>query len=378
MLLDYFIIKDRLFLLAISKKSADITDIGIDKDFISKISGYRNLIKNYNPAKLSNDYNQFFIKKSHDLYIKLIRPIKKNINGKQLLIIPDRELNLIPFETLITDTISERGQYYNNYLVFQNSITILYSPDQLFTEQKYLSQRSRFFGFAPNYNDSINHGIYSLPGAIDEMESISDYFNSTIYVNEKASKIRFLDCTDEADILHLALHTVISDIKPLYSALYFSSDDNPGIDTMFTYEILDRKLRSKLLILSGCNTGYGELKYGEGVINLARSFIYSGVDNIIVTQWEVADKSSSVLMKYFYKNLTQGGTVDMALQKAKVDFLLNEDPVKHHPYYWSGYISVGKPVKYIHNLSLTYFLIILFTVLSFLFLILYIKKKRNN
>lgn len=378
LILDYFLTNNRLFILGIQKDKEELLEVSIDSNFTKILSFYRKYIENYDIDSITRKMNAEFIEASYFLYTKLVAPFNDWINDKQLIIIPDRELSLIPFETFITNKEHTKNGI-QDYLVFKNSINVLYSIDQLFTEQKYISKRSKFIGFAPTYTDGVmRNGLLELPGAAIELESISNYFVGKTFIGKQASKRSFFKEAMHADIIHLALHTHLSDIKPLYSELYFFNETNQSIDTMFTYEVLDKQLTSRLLVLSGCNTGYGELRYGDGVINLARSFIYSGIENLIVTQWSVADKSSSAIMRSFYNYLAKGNSVDVALQKAKIDFLLTQDPIKHHPYYWSGYISVGKPVKYQKGKELSFIIIISLSILSFSFLILKNRKKVNK
>ena len=76
-------------------------------------------------------------------------------------------------------------------------------------------------------------------------------------------------------------------------------------------------------------------------MSLARGFIYAGVPSIVMTLWEVQDKSGYEIMSSFYSYLKQGNTKDIALQKAKIDFLSGANMFKSHPYYWSSYILTG-------------------------------------
>jgi len=110
------------------------------------------------------------------------------------------------------------------------------------------------------------------------------------------------------------------------------------------------------MVLSACNTGIGEIVKGEGVFNIARAFFKAGVDNIVLTQWSVADHSSVNLMNGFYYYLSKGYDVDIALQKAKIDFLMKGDPIKTQPFYWAPFICYGEPTA-IQNKNLNRLLI---------------------
>jgi len=96
-----------------------------------------------------------------------------------------------------------------------------------------------------------------------------------------------------------------------------------------------------MVVLSACNSGDGKLLKGEGVMSLARGFFYSGCPSLIMTLWTVEDLSGSSLMTGFYKFLAQSYPKDVALQKAKLAYLETADPLKSHPYFWSGYVAIG-------------------------------------
>ncbi len=96
-----------------------------------------------------------------------------------------------------------------------------------------------------------------------------------------------------------------------------------------------------MAVLSSCKTGVGKLMKGEGVMSLARGFMYAGCPSIVMTLWEVSDKSGARLMEGFYKSLKQGNSKAEALREAKLDFLKNADNLKANPYFWSTYVVIG-------------------------------------
>jgi CHAT domain-containing protein len=102
------------------------------------------------------------------------------------------------------------------------------------------------------------------------------------------------------------------------------------------------KFNAQLVVLSGCNTGFGKLRFSEGLVSLARSFFYTGVRTVAFTLWPVADNAGSDLVSLFYKGLGHRQTLDVALRNAKLTFLDHADPVKVHPFYWANYIVVGR------------------------------------
>ena len=83
------------------------------------------------------------------------------------------------------------------------------------------------------------------------------------------------------------------------------------------YEIYNLDLAARMVVLSACNTGAGMMKNGEGIMSLARAFVYAGVPNIVMTLWTVSDRQSYKLMLGFYRHLISGRSTESALQKGK-------------------------------------------------------------
>jgi CHAT domain-containing protein len=116
---------------------------------------------------------------------------------------------------------------------------------------------------------------------------------------------------------------------------------------LYAYEISQLNLNAQMVVLNGCNTGYGVLRKSEGLISIARSFFYTGVKTVAYSLWPVADNSGSVLVSGFYKELKKNEPLDDALRDTKLSFIESTDPVKAHPYYWANFMIAGNtdPVR---------------------------------
>ena len=131
------------------------------------------------------------------------------------------------------------------------------------------------------------------------------------------------------------------------------------------------------MVLSSCNTGTGLLYSGEGILSLARGFIYSGSQSVVMSMWEIEDKSGTEIVKAFYKNLKKGYSKSVALRKARVEFLKNADQLRAHPYFWSALVIYGDNTPIYTSDVIKYFIAGAIAVLL-LFLGYYFRKRRYS
>ena len=88
-------------------------------------------------------------------------------------------------------------------------------------------------------------------------------------------------------------------------------------------EIFELDLNASLVVLSGCETGLGNLSSGDELIGLTRAFIYAGTPSVVASLWKVDDASTAVLMSSFYKNLKTKTKVE-ALRQAQLEMIRGE------------------------------------------------------
>ena len=93
----------------------------------------------------------------------------------------------------------------------------------------------------------------------------------------------------------------MNETDPQLSCIYLQPDEPKDDGKLYAGEIYNLKLDANLVTLSACKTGLGKITKGEGVIGLSRALIYAGARNIIVSYWNVADRSTAQLMKDFYQ-----------------------------------------------------------------------------
>ena len=147
---------------------------------------------------------------------------------------------------------------------------------------------------------------------------------------------------------HLPSNFIPGTINPLFrcglafsGANYYWSKGVPRQnheDGILTgYEISQLDLHDvQLLTLSACESGLGEITGDEGNIGLQRAFKLAGVQNMLVSLWQVPAKQTAELLSIFYRNWLNGNSLNIALQKAEKEM----QGKKYPPYFWAGFVLI--------------------------------------
>lgn len=96
---------------------------------------------------------------------------------------------------------------------------------------------------------------------------------------------------------------------------------------------------TKLVVLSACETGLGDVVSGDGVYGLRRALAVAGTESQLITLWKVDDEGTKDLMVSYYKRLMANVDRSKALRQTQLEMLQN--PQYQHPYYWAAFIPSG-------------------------------------
>jgi CHAT domain-containing protein len=118
------------------------------------------------------------------------------------------------------------------------------------------------------------------------------------------------------------------------------SGDDDGVLTALEAAYLDL-LGTKLVVLSACDTGVGEVKNGEGVLGLRRALVLAGSESQVMSLWPVSDEAAKDLMIPYYKALQQGEGRSDALRQVQLRMLRGRKD-QRHPFYWAAFIQSGE------------------------------------
>jgi CHAT domain-containing protein/Tfp pilus assembly protein PilF len=314
---------------------------------------------------------------------KVMRPVRALVgDAKQLLISPDGELNLIPFAALV----DEQGRY----LIERYSVSYLTSGRDLLRMQVKRESRSRpvvladpDFGDPPVVASRVGAGgrveiDYSrvffgpLPGVGHEVRALKGLLPQATFLTGGQATKAALKRVGAPSILHIATHGFFlpnggraggggaAQAKDatrlgkggdrvenplLRSGLALAgANRGPGVEddgVLTAFEMAHLDLwGTKLVVLSACDTGVGEVKAGEGVYGLRRALVLAGAESQMVSLWPVSDRSTRELMASYYEGLTRNEGRGEALRRAQLKLLRGG---KHsHPYYWASFIQTGE------------------------------------
>ena len=103
-------------------------------------------------------------------------------------------------------------------------------------------------------------------------------------------------------------------------------------------DLYSLKLSSELVTLSGCSTGLNTVVGGDEMLGLVRGLLFAGTRAVLVSLWDIDDKSTADFMRVFYGCLASNPDKGLALQKAMQEMR----EVYPHPYFWAPFVLIGK------------------------------------
>jgi CHAT domain-containing protein/lipopolysaccharide biosynthesis regulator YciM len=315
---------------------------------------------------------------------KVMQPVRKLLGEtRRVLISPDGALNLIPFAALV----DERGQY----LVKQYSFTYLTSGRDLLrlqvkTQSKQgvmvvadpdfggdatpcLDRKLKIAGGAVDFSQVLFCPLAGTAGEAQALQALMP--DVTVLMKQQATETAVKQAAGPK-ILHIATHGFFLEdvvMKPaaaargllvasgqtgagmkvenpllrsglgLAGANLHKSGDDDGVLTALEASGLDL-WGTKLVVLSACDTGVGEVKNGDGVYGLRRALVLAGSESQVMSLWSVNDEATRDLMIEYYTRLQAGEGRAEALRKVQLKMLANKN--RRHPYYWASFIESGE------------------------------------
>jgi len=338
------------------------------------------------------------IEKSRVLYDLIWCPIEAEMKGvKKIYISPSGLLNKVSFAALTNKDGKFLFDIYNlNFLANVDQIQLddsglmLQSSDNMalyggiIYNMSIPNQLSQVNEYCPVNNPEIlayNAPVemrnasrsewYYLKGTLKEIENIQAELQkkniaAKSILGEKAVEESFKSLSSKSpSIIHIATHgyfipsqktlknnlTVDNELRNVENPLFRSGlimaganrawkndsiikgvDD--GILTAYEVSLLDLS-KTKLVVLSACESGLGDIKGSEGVYGLQRAFKMAGVQYLIVTLWEIQDEVTVEFMTEFYRSWLSGVDIQSAFKSAQ-----DKMRKKYEANYWAAFVLI--------------------------------------
>ena len=322
---------------------------------------------------------------------QIMQPVRQLLGEKRLVLLsPDGVLHLVPFAALV----DEQERYLAEQYRF---IYLTTGRDLLRLQVKAQQAQGPVVVANPDFGTpAVTEGNRRLPpvgakdavnvaqlafsplsGTAEEARMLKTILPSaTVLMQSSATKSAIKDRAAPS-ILHIATHgffledvvmpsvpmtsrgLLISDVLPedfvapgvrvenpllrsglaLAGANTHSSGEDDGILTALEASGLNL-WGTKLVVLSACDTGVGEVKNGEGVYGLRRALVLAGAETQMMSLWPVSDEGTRDLMIAYYKALQAGQGRGEALHQVQLQMLARPD--RRHPFYWASFIQAGE------------------------------------
>ncbi|HEV2205124.1 MAG TPA: CHAT domain-containing protein, partial [Candidatus Acidoferrales bacterium] len=321
-LIEFFAVRENFVAAIVTRDTLEITPLTP----ISRVANLARMLDfQISKFRLAADYVRTFhdsmlaATQAHllELYTELIAPIRARLSAKHLVIVPHGVLHYLPFHALFDG---------DRYLA--DSFTISYAPSAgIFA----LCQRKP--SIASGAPVVIGVPDARAPFIQNEAESVSRALpGSQLIVGAEEGEAALREKGLASRLIHIATHGHYRPDNPLFSGIRL------GKSYLNLYDLYQFQLNADLVTLSGCATGVNVVGAGEELLGLVRGLLHAGARSLLLTLWDVQDRSTSDFMSAFYRHLASRTDISVALQNSMAE-LREKHP---HPYHWAPFVLIGK------------------------------------
>jgi CHAT domain-containing protein len=320
--LEFFQTGDRILLTLIDRRRVEILPITIAPRVANILRLLQFQLSKY---RLGSEYAQMFrdsmmqstLTHLRALYEELLAPVRARIDCEHLLIVPHGVLHYVPFHALHDGS---------GFII--DRCTVSYAPSaSVFAacarRQATASGPALLMGVPDEKAPSIRTEIEQL-GALMP--------GSLRYVGASASEYILRSHGPASRYVHIATHGFFRQDSPMFSSIRL------GNSHLSLYDLYQLKLPVELVTLSGCATGLNVVASGDEVIGLSRGLFQAGAESLLLSLWDVHDRSTAEFMKLFYSALQSGRTKAQAVREA----MLEVRESYPHPHQWAPFVLMGK------------------------------------
>ena len=252
-----------------------------------------------------------------DLYQKLFAPLRPRLDSSHLIVAPLGFLHYLPFHAL-----------HDGSGFLMDSYTVSYTPSGSVyalccARQAVFEERAVVLG-VPDVR---------APGIETEARTVASILpNARLFLGEDATTQVLREQGHASRFVHIATHGIFRGDNPMFSSIRL------GDGHLSLFDLYDLPLSAGLVTLSGCSTGLNVVVGGDELFGLMRGLLSAGAHSILVSLWDVYDRSTADFMAAFYRDLENHGNKARAAQQA----MLAVRDRYSHPFYWAPFVLVGK------------------------------------
>ena len=269
------------------------------------------------------------------LYDVLLGSIADLLQGDELIVVPDGPFCLAPYSAL---SESIRIRTVPSLTAFN---VIVSAPED------FHSRTGALLVGDPWLKDVTNKRgqpiLAQLPFAKQEVEMIGELLQTTPLTGKSATKAEVLKYMKSVALVHIAAHgcPTTGEIALAPNTERKSPIPKEEDFILKMSDVQTISLRARLVVLSCCHSGRGEVK-SEGVVGIARAFLCAGARSVLVSLWAIDDEVTLLFMRSFYKDLLDGKSASAALQRAMKSLRESKEycAIKH----WAPFVLVGDDV----------------------------------
>jgi CHAT domain-containing protein/exonuclease VII small subunit len=324
-LLEYFFAGEKIIAAVLTSKTVEITTVTT----LSRVSESLRLLRfqlgkfqlhQHLPEASSANAYRATLAHLTNLYAELLAPIRGQLSARHLVIVPHGILHYLPFHAL------HEGDTF-----LMDSYDISYAPSAAVyalchTRPGVRGNGSLIFGVPDPHAPLIKEEVESVRQVLPDPE---------LFLGDAASHQVFLKRAPSSRIIHIATHGTFRPDNPMFSGVRL------GDGYLYLYELYNLQLTAELLTLSGCATGLNVIADGDELLGLIRGALGAGARSLLLTLWEVNDRSAMIFMVSFYQRLREAASKAAALTEAA----RKVREAYPHPYHWAPFVIVGKALN---------------------------------
>lgn len=334
--LNYFILENQLFLIACDTRQLFFRSIALNKTVYQSQLHSLTQALSQEPSKHAGFTGTASCEFFYNLLVKSVFP--EIGNYERIIVNPDNDFYNVSFDIL-------QNSRTQKYLIETHAITYTNNLEKVVTPARKIEISKKWNIFLP-LNDSLKtlaSGLKPLKFSWQEIKGVISDF----YTDPNTGKKTFMSKLqkDSTRVVMIATHAEAGNGDPFL--IFNNSSTNAARLYASELKYIDTKV--PLVILSACQTNSGKTFGGLGVQSFSKSLELSGCPAVVGSFWQAEDNSLSVLVSLFYRNLMKGMDKDIALQKAKIEYLSTDTGLQNDiPFYWAHFQLMGnnQPIVY--------------------------------